>query len=177
MTGDASVTSSPIVELVAKNQVLLAKVINDRQLALIHPSGDRRRRLAENGMGAKLAGASKPIIAKTRHDGIVADSMHLQFAEHTGTSELIISAMLSRDKVSGSFRQKGRVRRQRSVRTHHEVAQGYRRRRPASPKVPEMQKRSPNKSANVIIGEHHHRHRFGGTACEYSSLHRELVGE
>jgi hypothetical protein len=31
----------PIAELLAKNPILFAKVVNDVQLTLIHPSGDR----------------------------------------------------------------------------------------------------------------------------------------
>jgi hypothetical protein len=52
---------SPIAELLAKDPVLLAKVVNDLQLALVHPT--RKRRSAESGMGRKLFGVSKPIIA------------------------------------------------------------------------------------------------------------------
>jgi hypothetical protein len=54
---------SPIAELLAKDPVLLAKVVNDLQLALIHPPW--KRRAAESGMGRKLSGASKPIIVST----------------------------------------------------------------------------------------------------------------
>lgn len=40
-------TQSPIAELLAKDPVLLAKVVNDLQLALIHPPGNGDQQKAE----------------------------------------------------------------------------------------------------------------------------------
>jgi hypothetical protein len=44
-----SVAQSPIAELLATHPVLLAKLVNDLQSALVHPI--RKRRLAESEMG------------------------------------------------------------------------------------------------------------------------------
>jgi hypothetical protein len=45
---------SPIAELLAKHPVLLAKVVNDLQLALVHPSGNgdqQKTEWVENSLG------------------------------------------------------------------------------------------------------------------------------
>src|SRR5215469_13755802 len=45
---------SPAIELLAKNSVLLAKVVNDQQLALIHPPGNgdhHKPEWVENSLG------------------------------------------------------------------------------------------------------------------------------
>src|SRR5215831_6578304 len=38
---------SPVAELLSKNTILLAKIINDLQLALVHPAGDRDQQESE----------------------------------------------------------------------------------------------------------------------------------
>jgi hypothetical protein len=40
-------TQSPITELLAKNPVLLTQIVNDLQLALIHPPGNGDQQKAE----------------------------------------------------------------------------------------------------------------------------------
>ena len=52
---------SPATELFSKDPILLAKIFNDLQLAVLHPP--RRRRSAKTGMGRALSAYSKPIIA------------------------------------------------------------------------------------------------------------------
>jgi hypothetical protein len=64
---------SPAAELLSKNTILLAKVINDVQLALVHPAGDSDQKESEWVKGS--LGLQKPIIASTGPaGGTIADS-------------------------------------------------------------------------------------------------------
>jgi hypothetical protein len=55
---------SPIPELLTKNPVLLAKVVNDLQLALIHPPGNGDQQKAAEWVDNSL-GLQSPFIANT----------------------------------------------------------------------------------------------------------------
>src|SRR5215469_7918695 len=55
---------APITELFSKHPILLAKIFNDLQLAVVGGgSSTRRQRSAKIGMGRALSAYSKPIIA------------------------------------------------------------------------------------------------------------------
>jgi hypothetical protein len=68
---------SPIAELLAKDPVLLAQVVNDLQLALIHPPGNGDQQKAEwveNSLGFQS------LLSRIRnYRGTVADSYRSSF--------------------------------------------------------------------------------------------------
>ena len=73
---------SPITELLAKHPVLLAKVVNDLQLALIHPPGNGDQQKAEwveNSLGFQ-----SPLSRVRSYGGTIADSYRSSFRTHTG---------------------------------------------------------------------------------------------
>jgi hypothetical protein len=76
---------SPIAELLAKDPVLLAEVVNDLQFGV--DSSIRKRRSAESEMGRKLFGVSKPIIdcrPMVKPSRIHADPVSGPYAMKTG---------------------------------------------------------------------------------------------
>jgi hypothetical protein len=75
-------TKSAIAELLAKDPVLLAKIVND--LAVGVDSSNRKRRSAESGTGRKLFGVSKPIIAGTELWWNHSRFIQIQFPDHSG---------------------------------------------------------------------------------------------
>jgi hypothetical protein len=77
---------SPAAELLAKNPVLLAKVINSLQLALIHPSGDGDQHKPEWVEGS--LDFQSPL-SRVRSSGRKHRSfMQIQFSDHTGSDIL-----------------------------------------------------------------------------------------
>jgi|GEM_PF-5876723 hypothetical protein len=75
-------TQSPIAELLAKHPVLLAKVVNDLQLALVHPSGNGNQQKTE--WVENFFGVSKSIIASTEQWWNHRRLIQIQFSDHTG---------------------------------------------------------------------------------------------
>jgi hypothetical protein len=68
---------SPITELLAKHPVLLAKVVNDLQLALVYPSGNGNQQKAEwvdNSLGFQ-----SPISPVRSYSGTIAGSYRSSF--------------------------------------------------------------------------------------------------
>jgi hypothetical protein len=64
---------SPAAELLSKNAILLAKVINDLQLALIHPAGDNDQQ--ESEWVKDSLGLQSPLSrARGLQQGTIADS-------------------------------------------------------------------------------------------------------
>jgi hypothetical protein len=75
-------TQPPIAELLAKHPVLLAKVVNDLQLALIHPPGNGDQQKAEwveNSLGFQ-----SPLSRVRSYGGTIADSARSSFRTKRG---------------------------------------------------------------------------------------------
>ena len=68
---------SPIAELLAKHPVLLTKVVNDLQLALIHPPGNGDQQKAE--WVEHSLGFQSPLSRVRSYGGTIADSYRSSF--------------------------------------------------------------------------------------------------